>query len=253
MQHLLSENERLDKVNDGITLIQRTDGLTFGTDALLLSAFVRAKNKKTVEFGSGTGIISLLLLQRKKASKVYAYEVQSDFALLTEKNAELNGYKDTLTVLPIDVRYASSIDTDGEADIIVTNPPYMKKGAGKNSSTDEKNIARREIYGGISDFCQAAKKILKYGGKFYCVYRPDRLSELFFSLKNASLEPKKLTLVYPHADSSPSLVLIEARHGGGEELRITRPLIIYSDTSHSNYTEDLEYIYENGNFPDTRF
>jgi hypothetical protein len=34
----LKSNERLDYVNDDIELIQNTDGLTFGTDALRYSA-----------------------------------------------------------------------------------------------------------------------------------------------------------------------------------------------------------------------
>ena len=60
------DNSITDRVNDGIILTQRNTGLKFGTDALFLSAFVPEKAKKTVaaELGSGTGIISLLLLQR---------------------------------------------------------------------------------------------------------------------------------------------------------------------------------------------
>ena len=34
-------DERLDRVNEHITLIQKKDGLTFGSDAYLLAAFVR--------------------------------------------------------------------------------------------------------------------------------------------------------------------------------------------------------------------
>ena len=37
----LSENERIDEVNEKISLIQKKDGLTFGTDAFLLASFIR--------------------------------------------------------------------------------------------------------------------------------------------------------------------------------------------------------------------
>ena len=37
----LRADERLDKVNEQITLIQKKDGLTFGTDAYLLAAFIK--------------------------------------------------------------------------------------------------------------------------------------------------------------------------------------------------------------------
>lgn len=249
----VKENERIDVVNDGITLIQKTDGLTYGTDAFLLSSYINSKNKKCVEFGSGTGIISLLMLQRKKASKVYAYEIQPEFAKLTARNARINQLENELNVICKDVRESSQADCGGDVDIIFTNPPYMKNGAGINSNTDEKNIARREIYGGIYDFCSAAKRLLRFGGKFYCVYRPDRLAELIYSLKSNSLEPKKLTLVHPYYDEPPSLVLIEARLGAGEELNITRPLYIYNDKEHKTFSADMQYIYDNGNFQCTRF
>ena len=39
----LYENERVDYVNDSLSLIQKTDGLTFGTDALLLAGYVSGK------------------------------------------------------------------------------------------------------------------------------------------------------------------------------------------------------------------
>ena len=59
--------ERCDYVNDSLKLIQETDGLTFGTDALLLAGFIKGKYKYGCEFGSGSGIISMLLLTRGKA------------------------------------------------------------------------------------------------------------------------------------------------------------------------------------------
>ncbi len=253
MQMIVRENERIDAVNDGITLIQRTDGLTFGTDALLLAAFINSKESTCVEFGSGTGIISLLLLQRKKAKHIYAYEIQPDFAELTQRNANNNNLGKQITVYCQDVRDSSVSQTGSEVDIVFTNPPYMKNGSGISSATNEKNIARREIHGDIADFCRSAKKLLKYGGKFYCVYRPDRLTELIYSLRSNALEPKRMTFVHADPESAPSLVLIEARYGGGAELKITRPLVLYKDTTHKEFSDDTCYIYEKGYFPDKRF
>ncbi len=247
---LLNDQERLDTVNDGLKLIQRTTGLTFGTDALLLASFINEKEKISAELGAGTGIISFLLLQRNKASKVYAYEIQDGFCSLIKRNAELNGLSDRITVHSMDIRTAKASDNGSELDVVFSNPPYMKKGAGLCCEQSEKDIARREICGTVNDFCASAKRLLKHGGRFYTVYRPDRLSTLLYAQKNASLEPKRITLVYPDAFSSPSLVLVMSRLGAGEELKITRPLIIYKDQTHTDYTDDMMYIYNNGSFPE---
>ena len=246
----ISSEERLDTVNDQIKLIQRKKGLTFGTDALLLASYINEKESPAAEFGTGTGIISLLLLSRNKADKIYAYEVQEEFADLAERNARINGLDRRLIIHAKDVRDSSSEDTDGEVEYVFSNPPYMKSGAGLTNAASEKNIARREVFGTIDDFSKSAKKLLKYQGSFYLVYRPDRLGTLISSLKTHSLEPKRVTFVHPDIDSPPSLLLIEARLGAGEELKITKPLILYKNKEHTEYTEDMSYIYEVGSFPE---
>ena len=77
----LLPNERLDKVNENITLIQKKDGLTFGTDAFLLASFIKnTPFKNGAELGAGTGIISLLLAERNKLANIFAIEIQKDFA-----------------------------------------------------------------------------------------------------------------------------------------------------------------------------
>ena len=72
----LNNNERIDYVNDSLSLIQKTDGLTFGTDALLLAGYISSKYRSAIEFGAGSGIISMLLLKRGKISLCDALEVQ---------------------------------------------------------------------------------------------------------------------------------------------------------------------------------
>ena len=59
--NLIYKDERIDTVDENISLIQKKDGFAYGTDAVLLAAFIRKMStKKAVEFGGGTGIISLL-------------------------------------------------------------------------------------------------------------------------------------------------------------------------------------------------
>ena len=101
----LREHETLHEVNEHIKLIQNPNGLTFGTDAYLLSAFVRPKSRAVaVDLGSGTGIIPLLCLARDKAARFTAVEIQPSFCDLITRNAALNGMADRLTALHTDVR-----------------------------------------------------------------------------------------------------------------------------------------------------
>ena len=235
-------------VNDALKLIQRTEGLTFGTDALLLAGYIDSKYANALEIGAGSGIISLLLLSRNKAERVTALEVQSEYAELCRRNAELNGFGDRLNAVCADAR-EYRYKSDELYGAVLTNPPYMKSDSGKRCDEDEKNIARHEIFGDIADFCQCAMKNMKYGGDFYAVYRPDRLCDLIDGMRRAKIEPKRITFVHADLRSESSMVLIKARYGGKSGAYLTPPLIIYGDASHREYTEDMQYVLDNGSFP----
>ena len=238
------ENERLDEVNDKLRLIQKTDGLTFGTDALLLAGYVRESYRLGCELGGGSGIISLLLLSRTKLDRIDCVEVQKEYAELIGRNAELNSLLGRLSPIHSDIRELPPV---AKYDIVYTNPPYMKADSGYSNAKSRKNVARHEVLGTIDDFCRVASKILKFGGKFVAVYRPDRICDLIASMRAWRLEPKRMTFVHARADSEPSMLLVEARLGGGVGAIITKPLIIYADGE--NYSSDMNYIMENGSFP----
>jgi tRNA1(Val) A37 N6-methylase TrmN6 len=234
-------NERIDEVNDKLKLIQRTDGLTFGTDALLLAGYVSGKYKRGVELGGGSGIISMLLLTRNKAERIECCEVQDYYADLIRRNAEFNGLEDRLEARLTDIR---DLPANEDADLVFTNPPYMKADGGKNNDTDEKAIARHEIHGSIKDFLLAAKRQLKYGGAFYAVYRPDRLIDLTVAMREAGLEPKRATFVHASLGKEAAMVLIEGKRGARSGMILTKPFIIYKTDEHKEYTDDMEYVME---------
>lgn len=242
----LQENERIDYVNDSLSLIQKTDGLTFGTDALLLAGFISGKYRYGIELGGGSGIISMLLLTRDKTEKIDAVEVQSEYAELIRRNAELNRLSERLTPYALDIR---NFSPEKEADVVFTNPPYMKSSSGRANTLSAKNIARHEICGDIRDFMREGARMLKFGGTLAAVYRPDRLADIICAMRDSGTEPKRLTLVYADEKSEPSMALIEAKKGAKSGMLLTRPLILYKDTEHKIYSSDMEYIMENGSFP----
>lgn len=246
---MIYQDERIDKVNENILLIQKKNGLTFGTDALLLAAFIKSSPKSVaVDFGAGSGIISFLCIARKKFNKIFTVEIQKDFCDIISRNIQINSFSDKISVINKDVRNLTFSDINCEADVIFSNPPYMRSGSGKQNDSLEKAIARHEVFGNIFDFCSSASKNLKHGGKMYFVYRPERMTELFYAMKNSQIEPKRLCFVHPDSFSSPSLILVDGKKGASSEIKITKPLIMYKDLSHTEYTDDFQYIYDNGEF-----
>lgn len=247
-----ASDERLDAVNDNIRLLQKKNGLTYGTDAYLLAAYLRpAHRARAADLGTGTGIIPLLAQSRGKFSHVYAVEIQACFAELTKRNIAENGMTDKITVLHRDVTTLSPTDFGGELDVVFSNPPYMTTGSGKRNEADEKYIARHEVCGSIYDFCTAASRILRYGGAFYVVYRPDRMADLFDALHRADLSPKRMTLVQSDTETPPSMLLLEAKKGASTGLVLDKTLLLYRDgatVKPRRLTDRAAQIYETCSF-----
>ena len=232
------------EINDSLRLNQLSEGLKFGTDALLLASFIRRMPAKdAVEYGAGSGVISLLLAARNKFRRITAVEIQPDYAALVRKNAEENGLSGRVSAVCADIR-----DFRAEADVIFTNPPYMKTGSGYRNTDDGKYIARHEVFGDIGSFCRSAARNLKYGGLFYVVYRPDRLTDLFFSLRENRLEPKRILFAAATADHAPSLVLIEAKKGAAPGA-VLLP-VLHLTAPDGTDTGIMKRIYETGDYPD---
>ena len=176
-------------------------------------------------------------------------EIQKEIAEIAVKNVEINGFSEKIDVICRDIR-EKDVSMNGAFGVVFSNPPYMKTDSGKANVYDEKNIARHEVCGDIRDFCIAAKRLLKFGGVFAVVYRPDRLCDLFSAMRESTLEPKRITFVHADTRAEPSMALVEAKKGGRCGLMVTKPLIIYADMTHTDYSDDMNYIMENGSFPE---
>ena len=85
----------------------------------------------------------------------------------------------------------------------------------------------------MGDVCAAAARLLRYGGCFAVVFRPDRLVDLTDTLRQNRLEPKRLRFVQHTAADAPSLLLLEARKGGRPGLTVEPPLLHYTDGAES--------------------
>jgi len=224
---------RRDIINDGLTLYQIKNGLLFGTDALQLADFICAEHmgtyKNAVELGTGSGVIALLLAQRKKISVTYAVEIQEIYSELARYNVEVNNMTDRINIICADLKDGvnfSDLNLPAYSmDMVFTNPPYIKytNDVGKSgmlSELDHKNIARREIMCTIDDVVKSAARYLKNGGDFYTVYRPDRFQSLFTAMVSRNITPKKIAFVYANKSFNASLVLIKGKQGAGEGLTV---------------------------------
>ena len=97
--------ERVDELQQaGLRILQKEQGFRFGMDAVLLSSFVRAESRdRCADFGTGTGILPLLLAGMGRAKSVDAFEIQPDMADMARRSVQLNGLEHIIRVhaLPV--------------------------------------------------------------------------------------------------------------------------------------------------------
>ena len=110
-------------------------------------------------------------------------------------------------------------------------------------------FAARAYAGAMVRFCRVAGEKLRTGGRFVCVYLPDRLPDLFHAMREAKIEPKRTTVVAADPTAIPSLVLVEGRRGGAPGMKLTRPLFLYANERHDTPSLDMQTILDAGNFP----
>ncbi len=236
---------------DGIKITESKSTQLFGTDALMLSAYVRKNpTASAAELGAGSGAISVILAERGAFKSIKAVEIQEDLYSLCKDNIEKNGLNGTVIPICADVRTLSPTELSGVS-VIFANPPYMKADGGKESPESSKQMARHEVFGGAREFISFAGKVLKTGGKLYVVYRPDRLETLMKAFNESGFAVKRMTFVAADVNHEPSSVLTEAIRGGKESLYVTPNLFLTDEEGRE--TEDAAYIYKNGVFPERFF
>lgn len=246
---MLKENERYVDVGEKVRIISDGHGLSWGTDAYLLAAYIKPA-RAACELGCGSGVISLLAAAHRKAERITAVELNPRSADRAARAVSDNGFDGVVTVLNRDIRTLTQKDTAGPVDTVFANPPYISH-PGLKGKDPEADDARHENHGGIADFCSAASRLLRHRGSFFAVFRPERTADLFAAMRAAGLEPKFARLVFPDALSSPSLILCEARKGGSPGLSFGPPLIFYEEGNRNApriMTAETAKIYENCSF-----
>lgn len=241
--NLVHENERLDELHrNGYYIIQDPKRFCFGMDAVLLSGFAKVKSgERTLDLGTGTGIIPILMEAKTEGEDFTALEIQEESADMARRSVLYNHLEDKIKIVTGDIKDASNIFGASSFDVITTNPPYMIGDHGLSSATSAKAIARHEVLCTLDDILRESAKLLRPGGRFYMVHRPFRLAEIFSKMVEYKIEPKRMKLVYPYVDKEPNMVLIEGLRGGKSRLTVEKPLIVYKDQG--VYTDEIYEIY----------
>lgn len=191
-----------------------------GADSLRLAAFATVRQGDRVcDLGCGAGALPLLLLARESSLDLSGVELDGEAAALARRNLAENGLSGVIRTG--DLRRVREQFPAGRFDLVVSNPPYFPAGSGESGGS-----ARMELCCTLTQVCAAAAFLLKNGGRFALVHRPERLAGLMEALGQSGLEPKRLQMVQHDRDKPPSAVLVEAVRQGRPGLSVLPTLIL---------------------------
>lgn len=217
-------------------IYQDKDDFSYGIDAVLLSNFVKAKNKH-IDLCTGNGIIALRLAYLYKNANIVGADIDHKAIELFKKSIDINELGKRVTAMEMDIREVEKFFNKNTFESLSVNPPYLNP---------KENIAsgdykRQELLLNLDDIARAASYLLKPYSKIYMVHRPARLAHIILSFKNYGINLRRLRAVKPFAGKKANMILLELEKSDKDGFDYMKELIVYNEDG--TYTDEVKEIY----------
>ena len=194
----------------GMTLDLPEGVFPLSTDSMVLSHFCRgARGKRWLDLGSGGGTLGLLLCAEDPSRTVTGVELNAAAHEAALENIRRNALAVRMQSICADLREVPSRFASGSFSVCVSNPPYFTGGPASVRHPQ----ARHEEQCSLSQLFASVGWALKYGGDFFLVHKPDRLSEILLEGAKVGMEAKRLCLLRHREGGSICLILLQLRKG----------------------------------------
>jgi tRNA1Val (adenine37-N6)-methyltransferase len=217
-------------VGSKIKIFQPEKGYRFSIDPFILAAHIEGTgNQKVIDIGCGCGIIPLILSLKSSALKITGIEIQKELYDCAKKNILTNKLENSINIIHGDIKNIDTSDINGKADIIVSNPPYKKKGSGRLNPDSQKAIARHEITLDIDMLFKCSGRLLKEKSRLYIIFPAQRLSDLVLTMEHYSFSPEFIRFVHTKKYSTAKRVILCAGKNSNSPCVVHPPFYIYED------------------------
>ena len=171
-----------------------------GTDSVLLGAWCDVESANfALDIGCGTGLIALILAQKKAELKIDAVEISAESAAEAEENIQNSPFKKQISVF-CDAIQNFAKKCNKKYDLIVSNPPFFVNSL--KCQNEKRSLARHTTTLPYCDLLFAVEKLLNPNGSF-SVILPEKQCENFIkTAKVHNLFLAKQTEVFSTPQSS---------------------------------------------------
>ena len=224
---------------NGLTLTLCDGAFPLSTDSILLSHFVRLpRNASVLDLGSGCGTLGLLLCSKDQNCHITGVELEETAHQEALDNIRRNWLDTRMVSICADLRSVSERFSPGSFSCCVSNPPYFSEGAVSRSLPN----ARQELRCTPEDLFRCGSFLLKFGGDFFLVHKPERLAELIATAAKYKLEAKRLCLVRHREGAPVNLILLQLRKGAKPGLTWEEIILHHADGSPTPIYKEIYHI-----------
>ena len=181
------------------TIHQDRCAMKVTTDACLFGAWVaeevksqesRVGSQQSLDIGTGTGLLSLMLAQKNQDALITGVEIDEGAEKQAKENINTSPWKDRINVLQGDVKDHNFPE---KFDLIISNPPFYENEL--RSDTDKKNIAHHSESLTLKELLNIIKNNLNPDGNFFLLLPYKRNDEIKKLFRDHELHISKMILV----------------------------------------------------------
>jgi len=218
--------------------------MKIGTDALLLGAWTPCGiETRILDIGTGSGILALMMAQRNNKTEIDAVEINTDAAVLAQKNVQLSPWPDYIHIYNDPIQKFES-EIQNKYSLIISNPPFFTDSL--KAPDKARNTARHNDTLPVKDLLKITSKLLTENGKAAFIIPADAFENWTHEASNLFLFPAFITWVRSSLNHSPHRVMVVFARDKKPETTVN-DLSIYSskDIYTNEYRELTKEFYLN--------
>jgi len=203
-----------------IPILQDDEMFLINTDTTVLGEFLEVYKQDTVlDIGTNTGAL-LLYASVYQPKKLVGLDINPKALSIAKENLLLN----KISNFELIEGDANTFVYPEPFDVIICNPPYFKDK--DKSNNDYKTLAKFDTSLSLPNLINTISKNLKNYGTLYFLYLSSRLDEVIHKFEKNKIHVKELKFVFDQNKENSNVVLIKAKKGGVQGMKVTKPIII---------------------------
>lgn len=237
----ISESTLLD---GRLRLRQFRTGHKAGTDAVLLAACTPAWTEGLViDLGCGSGAVGLMAALRAHLARIVLIDNDPRSLGLVQDNISLNALRARAEVRPADIldfKRGDLANLRGQADIVLTNPPFLDENQFRTSPDPDRRAAHVMPAGGLDKWIETGRRLARPNGRLILIHRADALPHI---LRCSALSHGAVMIMPIHAKASETAIrmLVSVTFGSKAPFQMAPSLILHE--ADGSFTSEASAIH----------